>query len=80
MVATALPPTIVTARASDKTEVLALGGDDEVVYISDTSNLDDEVYIDKATAEAQKKNMRKIVRYLTIIKEKYSKYKKSKSS
>ena len=50
------------------------------MYISDTSNLDDEVYIDKAIAEAQKKNMRKIVRYLTIIKEKYSKYKKSKSS
>ena len=80
VVATAIPPTIVIARASDKTEVLALGGDDEVVYISDTSNLDDEIYIDKAIAEAQNKNMRKTARYLTIIKEKYNKYKKSKSS
>jgi len=32
----------VISRTSERTDVVALGGDDEYVYITDTSNLSDE--------------------------------------
>ncbi|MFZ8812229.1 MAG: hypothetical protein ACO2PN_29525 [Pyrobaculum sp.] len=35
-------PGIVISRTSERTDVVALGGDDEYVYITDTSNLSDE--------------------------------------
>jgi hypothetical protein len=72
-------PGIVISRTSERTDVVALGGDDEYVHITDTSNLSDEEYIDRAIDEAEKRGRRKTVRYLRIIKAKYNKYKKRRS-
>jgi len=72
-------PGIVISRTSERTDVVALGGDDEYVHITDTSNLGDEEYIDRAIDEAEKRGRRKTVRYLRIIKAKYNKYKKRRS-
>ena len=72
-------PGIVISRTSERTDVVALGGDDEYVHITDTSNLSDEEYIDRAIDEAEKRDRRKTARYLRIIKTKYNKYKKRRS-
>ena len=72
-------PGIVISRTSERTDVVALGGDDEYVHITDTSNLGDEEYIDRAINEAEKRGRRKTARYLRIIKTKYNKYKKRRS-
>ncbi len=73
-------PGLVISRAikQNKIDIVALGSDDEYVHITDTSSLGDEECIDKALLEAQKRGLRKTVRYLQIIKDKYNKYKKVK--